>query len=126
MAIGDLRCTQDPLTGQGANLGSYGAVELARHINESDGVFDKIFCESYESRIAYRTAGVVNFNNALLDPNTYQRALIHRFPHDRALCDDFSARFSRPESLWFDILKDEQTCADYIAQFDARVNNLNG
>ena len=119
VAIGDLRCTMDPLTGQGANLASYGAYELASHISESDGVYDRSFCESYEQRTQYRVAGVVNFNNALLEPNEWQRKLLHSFPHNQALVDDFSARFAQPETVWWDILKDEQTCQQYMAGFEA-------
>jgi 2-polyprenyl-6-methoxyphenol hydroxylase-like FAD-dependent oxidoreductase len=46
VAIGDLRCTLDPLTGQGANLASYGACVLTENIAESNGRFDKNFFQS--------------------------------------------------------------------------------
>lgn len=115
VAIGDLRCTLDPLTGQGANLASYGACELADHIAESDGQFDQNFFDSYDNRVRYRVAGVVNFTNAMLEPNEHTRKLIHAMPENQAVCDDFSSRFARPETIWFDILKDTKTCEAHLA-----------
>ncbi|MFT4563779.1 MAG: hypothetical protein ACI9BW_003539 [Gammaproteobacteria bacterium] len=119
VAIGDLRCTLDPLTGQGANLASYGACALADHIAESDQQFDQSFFESYDDRVRYRVAGVVNFTRAMLDPNEHTRKLIHALPENQAVCDDFSSRFARPETLWFDVLKDSETCEQHIAKFGA-------
>ena len=61
---------------------------------------------------------VRSFNNEMLDPRDHTRRLIHRFPHCAELCDDFSARFATPETLWFDILKDEATCATHMERLE--------
>jgi len=117
IAIGDLRCTMDPVTGQGANLASWGACVLGDHIIDSAGDLDAGFCRSYEDAVAYRVAGTVNFNNAILDPEPYLPALLGAMSHNRAMCDDFTARFAQPDTIWFEILKDAETCDAYMASF---------
>ncbi|MGR8921492.1 MAG: styrene monooxygenase/indole monooxygenase family protein [Gammaproteobacteria bacterium] len=116
IAIGDLRCTQDPLTGQGANLASRGACALGAHILESDGVFDRAFCEAYEQKMRYIVAGTVGFNNALLDPAPHTQAFLGMMAGSPALCTDFSSRFAAPHTIWFDILKDAETCDAYLTR----------
>ncbi|MGE0485324.1 MAG: styrene monooxygenase/indole monooxygenase family protein [Gammaproteobacteria bacterium] len=116
IAIGDLRCTQDPLTGQGANLASRGACALAAHILDSDGVFDRAFCEAYEQKVRYIVAGTVGFNNAMLDPAPHTQRFLGAMAGNPALCTDFSSRFAAPHTIWFDILKDAETCDAYLAR----------
>lgn len=118
VAIGDLRCTQDPVTGQGANLASRDACELARQILDSDGSFDRAFCEEHEQATQYMVAGTVGFNNAILDPAPHTQRLLGAMTENQAMCDDFSTRFAAPHTLWFDVLKDEQTCDAYMARFN--------
>ncbi|MEM7466929.1 MAG: styrene monooxygenase/indole monooxygenase family protein [Pseudomonadota bacterium] len=118
MAIGDLKCTMDPLTGQGANLASYGACVLGDQVIANNGNIDRDFCETYDAAIHYRVEGVVGFNNELLDPAEHTRRLLHAMPHNRALCDDFSARFARPESIWHKIFKDAEICGAHLSKFE--------
>lgn len=118
VAIGDLRCTQDPVTGQGANLASRTAYELAQNILDSDGQFDQVFCAEHEQATQYKVAGTVGFNNAILAPEAHTQRLIGAMSESQTMCDDFSRRFSEPHTLWFDILKDAQTCDQYMAQFN--------
>lgn len=115
IAIGDLRCTQDPLTGQGANLASRGAFELARHILDSDGESDRAFCSAYEQRVRYMVAGTVGFNNAMLELAPHTQRFLGAMFEDKTLCDDFSSRFAAPHTIWFDMLKDAETCDNYLA-----------
>lgn len=119
IAIGDLRCTQDPLTGQGANLASRGACELGRHILESERVYDRAFCEAYETRVRPMVAGTVGFNNAMLDPAPHTQKLLGAMAADPALCTDFSSRFAAPHTIWFDMLRDAATCDAYLEAFAA-------
>ena len=121
LSIGDLRCTLDPVTGNGANLASYGAVALADHISEANSIFDKEFCEDYENQIHKRTEGTVNFNNAILDPPPHVVELLFALANNQAMSNDFAARFAKPETMWFDIMQDAQTCGDYMARFSAPV-----
>ena len=118
IAIGDLRCTQDPVTGQGANLASRDASDLTRHILDSDNNFDQAFCEEHEQATHYKVAGTVGFNNAILAPAPHTQRLIGAMSQNKAICDDFSRRFAQPHTLWFDVLKDEQTCDTYMRQFN--------
>jgi 2-polyprenyl-6-methoxyphenol hydroxylase-like FAD-dependent oxidoreductase len=118
VAIGDLRCTQDPVTGQGANLASRNASELARHILDSDDRFDRAFCEEHEQATQYKVAGTVCFNNEILNPAPHTQQLLGAITENQAMCDDFSTRFAAPHTLWFDVLKDAQTCAAYMARFN--------
>ncbi len=117
LATGDLRCTMDPVTGQGANLASYGAWVWADHIVEANGKIDENLCRSYEEAVSYRVAGTVNFNNAVLDPEPFLPGLFAAMSNNQALCDDFTTRFAEPESLWWEVLKDEQTCEHYMSRF---------
>ncbi len=123
IAIGDLRCTQDPLTGQGANLASRGACELGRQILASDKVFDRAFCESYERSMRYVVAGTVGFNNAMLEPAPHTQALLGVMARNEAVCTDFSSRFAAPHTIWFDILRDADTCSAYVAGFGESIVN---
>ena len=52
LATGDLRCTMDPVTGQGANLASYGAWVWADHIVAAGGKVDESVCREYENAVA--------------------------------------------------------------------------
>ncbi len=117
LATGDLRCTMDPVTGQGANLASYGAWAWADHIIEAKGRIDESVCHEYEKNVAYRTAGTVNFNNAMLDPEPFLPDLLHAMSENADMADDFTRRFACPETLWWEVLKDEQTCQSYRARF---------
>ena len=119
LATGDLRCTMDPVTGQGANLASYGAWMLADHIIAAGGQVDEALCREYERSVAYRTAGTVNFNNAMLDPEPYLPELMHAMAENADMADDFTRRFACPETLWWEVLKDRQTCDAYMARFSS-------
>lgn len=120
IATGDLHCTMDPVTGQGANLASYGAGVLADHIINAAGDLDAAFCAGYEEAVAFRVAGTVNFNNAILEPAPYLPDLMYAMANNRPMCDDFTERFARPETIWFDILKDAETCERYMAGFEPK------
>lgn len=117
LATGDLRCTMDPVTGQGANLASYGAWVWADHIIEAGGKVDESVCREYENAVAYRTVGTVKFNNAILDPEPFLPALLHAMSENPPMADDFTRRFACPETLWWDVLKDEPTCRAYMERF---------
>ena len=118
IAIGDLRCTQDPLTGQGANLASRGACELADRIVASDSVFDRDFCAAYEAHMRPIVAGTIGFNNAMLEPEAHTQQLLGKMIENETICTDFSSRFAAPETIWFDILQDAKTCERYLGGFE--------
>jgi hypothetical protein len=121
MAVGDLRVTLDPVTGAGANLGSYGAFTLAEHIAEHvaerDGAFDVGFAQRYEDAVRRRTEATVNFNDAVLAPPEHLVGLLMQMSQNPAMCDDFTQGFAEPEHLWFDIVQDGATAQAYAAAF---------
>ena len=119
IATGDLRVTMDPVNGQGANLASYGACALADEIIAAgDTELDEDFCKHYEKTTAYRVEGTVNFNNAILNPQAQLFQLLQAMAANRKIADDFTSRFSRPETAWWDILQSPELTEDYITSFN--------
>jgi hypothetical protein len=115
MAIGDLRVTMDPITGAGANLGSYGAWMLAEQIAEHAGPFDVGFAEQYEAAVRRRTVASVGFNDLLLAPPDYFLGLVMAMASNPPMCDEFTEGFADPEHLWFDIVQDAETAETFAA-----------
>ena len=100
IAIGDLRVTLDPVTGAGANLGSYGAAVLADHIAAHTGDFGVDFAERYEQAVRRRTVATVGFNDLILAPPEYFLGLVMAMASNPAMCDEFTEGFANPEHLW--------------------------
>jgi hypothetical protein len=118
IAIGDLRVTMDPVNGQGANLASYGACALANHIIDAgDNKLDGEFCEAYEKATEFRIEGTVKFNNAILNPQAHFLRLLHEMSINHKIADDFTSRFARPETIWWDILHSQEQTEKYIRSF---------
>lgn len=115
ISIGDLRVTMDPVTGAGANLGSYGAWTLAEHISAHRGPFDLRFAERYAEAVGPRTVATVGFNNLVLAPPDYLIGLLMEMSTNQAMCDEFTEGFADPEHLWFDIVKDAETAAAFAS-----------
>ena len=115
IAIGDLRVTLDPVTGAGANLGSYGAAVLADHIAAHTGDFGVDFAERYEQAVRRRTVATVGFNDLILAPPEYFLGLVMAMASNPAMCDEFTEGFANPEHLWFDIVKDAATAEAFAA-----------
>ncbi len=118
VAIGDLRVTMDPVNGQGANLASYGACALADHIIDAgDDNLDEVFCKAYEKATEYRVEGTVNFNNSILNPQPHLFHLLQVMSTNQKIADDFTSRFARPETVWWDILQSPEQTEGYISSF---------
>jgi 2-polyprenyl-6-methoxyphenol hydroxylase-like FAD-dependent oxidoreductase len=115
MAIGDLRVTMDPVTGAGANLGSFGAWTLAEHIDAHNGAFDSAFADAYEAAVRPRTTATVGFNDLVLAPPDYLVGLLMQMASNRSMCDEFTQGFIDPVHLWFDITKDAETAQAFAA-----------
>lgn len=115
MAIGDLRVTMDPVTGAGANLGSYGAWVLAEQVAEHAGPFDVAFAEQYEAAVRRRTVASVGFNDLILTPPDYFVGLVMAMASNQSMCDEFTQGFADPEHLWFDIVHDAETAEAFAA-----------
>lgn len=118
IATGDLRVTMDPVNGQGANLASYGACVLADEIiSAAESELDENFCKEYDKKTAYRVEGTVNFNNAILNPQPQLLQLLGAMSENRRIADDFTARFAKPETAWWDILCSAEQTGEYLKSF---------
>lgn len=115
IAIGDLRVTLDPVTGAGANLGSFGSWTLAEMIAAHDGPLDEAFAADFEAAVMPRTEATVGFNNLILQPPEYFLGLLMEMVMNRSLCDEFTDGFRDPEHLWFDCVKDAETAGRFAA-----------
>jgi styrene monooxygenase len=100
IALGDVHAVVDPLVGQGANIASHAAFVLGEEIVRQD-VYDERFCEIVEQRRMDRVLGAVRWTNMFLRPPTPElMQLIGTMSMDRALCDEFTDNFNRPEEQW--------------------------
>ncbi|MFG2919309.1 styrene monooxygenase/indole monooxygenase family protein [Kitasatospora sp. NPDC048298] len=111
LALGDAWIVNDPITSQGANLGSYCALELAEAI--ADGPpYDEAFCRRVERRLRPHTDAVVQWTNAFLRPPTPQiLELLRAADADPAVAKAFAANFDNPPAMWRSIATPEQTAA---------------
>lgn len=100
VALGDVQAVVDPLCGQGANMASYAAFVLGEEIVRQQ-VYDERFCEIVDARRRDRILGATRWTNMFLQPPTPElMQLIGTMSQDRALCDEFTDNFNRPEEQW--------------------------
>lgn len=100
IALGDVQAVVDPLCGQGANMASYAAFVLGEEIVKQS-VFDERFCEIVDARRRDRVLGATRWTNMFLQPPSPElMQLIGTMSQDRALCDEFTDNFNRPEEQW--------------------------
>ena len=117
MTVGDAWVLNDPVAGQGANLGSRSAALLAEEIlaNES---YDEGFCQQAEDKMWAIAEPVVNWSNALLGPPPDAMVeVLGRAGADRRIADRFVENFNRPEEMWAMVGSPESTAA-WLAMFD--------
>ena len=100
VALGDVQAVVDPLCGQGANMASYAAFVLGEEIVRQP-VFDARFCEVVDAKRRDRVLGAARWTNMFLQPPSPElMQLIGTMSQDRALCDEFTDNFNRPEAQW--------------------------
>lgn len=100
IALGDVQAVVDPLCGQGANMASYAAFVLGEEIARQQ-VFDERFAEIVEARRRDRILGAARWTNLFLQPPSPELLqLVGTMSQDRALCDEFTDNFNRPEEQW--------------------------
>jgi 2-polyprenyl-6-methoxyphenol hydroxylase-like FAD-dependent oxidoreductase len=116
LAIGDAWITNDPLTAQGANLGSHTAFALADLIAGVDGPFDEAFCRDASARLWEHARPVVEWSNAFLGPPPpHVAGLFQRAAADRRVADAFVSDFHDPVAMWRTL-----SSPDGVAAFLAR------
>ncbi|MEU5212535.1 styrene monooxygenase/indole monooxygenase family protein [Streptomyces sp. NPDC020742] len=117
LAIGDAWITNDPLTAQGANLGSHTAFALADLIATAQGPFDEGFCRSASAHLWEHARHVVEWSNAFLgELPPHARTLFAHAAQDKQIADAFVSTFHDPVAMWR-ILSDEDGVAAFLAGF---------
>lgn len=100
VAVGDVHMTLDPVTGQGANMASFGAWVLGEEIVQQP-VFDQRFVEKVDRRREERILSAFRWTNAFLVPPPPELgALIVEMSQNQALADEFTECFNYPERQW--------------------------
>ncbi|AJE80478.1 hypothetical protein SLNWT_0102 [Streptomyces albus] len=100
LALGDAWVVNDPLTGQGANLGSACAFELAGLI-AAGGPYDTAFAERAAQRLWQAAEPVVAWSNLNIGPPVEQLgALFTTATADQRVADAFVANFDDPAAMW--------------------------
>jgi len=111
VALGDAYVTNDPIAGQGANLGSACAAVVADAICQ-DVAYDEWFCRSLARRLWTAAEPVVNFSNALLaPPPPHVEAIFGAAWQDHAVADAFVDMFAHPAEMWRTIATPERAAA---------------
>jgi 2-polyprenyl-6-methoxyphenol hydroxylase-like FAD-dependent oxidoreductase len=109
LALGDAWVVNDPLTGQGANLGSRCAFELAELI-VGGGPFDAAFAERAAGRLWRAAEPVVAWSNLNIGPPPEHLAEIFvAATADQTVADAFVTNFNRPGTMWEAIRSPEAT-----------------
>lgn len=115
IALGDVHAVVDPLCGQGANIASYAAFVLGEEIVRQP-VFDERFCERVDAQRADRVLGATRWTNLFLAPPSPElQQVIGAMSQDRAMCDEFTDNFNRPEAQW-DRLASPQRMNAWLAE----------
>jgi 2-polyprenyl-6-methoxyphenol hydroxylase-like FAD-dependent oxidoreductase len=115
VAAGDAHVVVDPVVGQGANAASVAAFALGEEI-VAGGPFDEAFCRRVDERRLPFVLGVLDWTNFMLRPEPHLFELVGAMSQNRALCDDFTENFNRPDLQWANLSTPEATAA-YIARF---------
>ncbi|WP_171163405.1 styrene monooxygenase/indole monooxygenase family protein [Streptomyces sp. I05A-00742] len=119
LAVGDAWIVNDPITAQGANLGSHCAWEIAEAI-AAGPPYDADFCRAAEERLRPYADGVVRWTADFLRPPTPQLLDLFRAADaDPAVAAAFAANFDDPPAMWRSIATPERTAA-FLAEVRSR------
>lgn len=111
VAVGDAWIVNDPLTGQGANLGSHCAWVLAESILD-DAVYDELFCRQVESRMWQMAGPVTEWSNAFLQPPPpHVLEVLGAAAADKAVADALVGGFADPLAMWRRLATPERAAA---------------
>ncbi len=99
IALGDAHVVVDPVVGQGANAASLAAFALGEEIL-AGGPFDEAFCARVDDRRLGFVMGVSDWTSFMLAPQPHLFELVGAMSQNKALCDDFTDNFNRPDLQW--------------------------
>ncbi|MGW1838310.1 styrene monooxygenase/indole monooxygenase family protein [Streptomyces sp. BBFR2] len=101
LAIGDAWITNDPLTAQGANLGSRSAFTLAELIAAAPGPLGEEFCRSASAALWDHARHVVAWSNAFLaEPEPQVTEVFAEAARDPRVADAFISSLHDPVGMW--------------------------
>ncbi|MEU0845857.1 styrene monooxygenase/indole monooxygenase family protein [Streptomyces sp. NPDC005962] len=110
LAIGDAWITNDPLTAQGANLGSALAFQLADALTAHTGPYDEWFCRTASERMWATARPVVDWTNMFIGaPPPQMGTLLGAAAADQRVADRFIANLDHPAVMWDSISSPEHT-----------------
>ncbi|PNE38042.1 styrene monooxygenase/indole monooxygenase family protein [Streptomyces noursei] len=119
LAVGDAWIANDPLTAQGANLGSALAFQLAEELAAHRGPYDEEFCRTVSGRMWTTARPVVEWTNLFIgEPPPQVARLLAAAAGDQRVADAFVANLDRPEEMWRTVNSTGQT-EEFIAQAQA-------
>ncbi|MGY0499420.1 styrene monooxygenase/indole monooxygenase family protein [Nocardia sp. FBN12] len=112
LAIGDAWIVNDPLTAQGANLGSAQAFQVARALESHRGGYDAQFCMTLSEQLWATAQPVVDWTNMFLGaPAPQVMSLLAAASGDQRVADAFIANLDDPPAMWHSISRPERTAA---------------
>ncbi|MFL6144449.1 MAG: styrene monooxygenase/indole monooxygenase family protein [Labedaea sp.] len=118
MALGDAWVVNDPVVGQGANLGSHSAFVLADAILAGPP-YDEAFCRAAEARMWEFGRSATEWSNAfLMPPAPHAIELLAGATQDRRIADAFADNFNDPQEMWRLLGSPAETRA-WLAEFGA-------
>jgi hypothetical protein len=121
IALGDAWIVNDPVTGQGANLGSACAAELAALIVQHDS-YDDMFCHKAERRLWALAEPVCQFTNAFLaPPPPHVQGVLAAATEDQAIADAFVMNFGDAAAMCRSLATEEGAAAFVQSARDERV-----
>ncbi|MEU5212533.1 styrene monooxygenase/indole monooxygenase family protein [Streptomyces sp. NPDC020742] len=116
LAVGDAWIANDPLTAQGANLGSQLAFQLADLLLAHTGPYDEGFCRTASERMWRTAQPVVDWTNLFIgEPPPQMGALLAAAAADQRVADAFVGGLDRPDAMWQAVRSPEHT-DHFIAQ----------
>lgn len=111
IAIGDAWVLNDPIVGQGANLGSHSAFVLADAILGGPP-YDSRFCRTAEARMWEFARPVTEWTNAFLQPPpAHAVGLLAAAAQNQRVADAFINNFNDPPAMWHTLSSPEHTDA---------------
>jgi 2-polyprenyl-6-methoxyphenol hydroxylase-like FAD-dependent oxidoreductase len=100
LALGDAWVLNDPIAGQGANLGSACAFALAELIS-AGGPFGEEFCRRAEKELWRLAEPIVSWSNAALGPpQDNVLDILRAATADQRIADAFIDNFDDPAAMW--------------------------
>jgi 2-polyprenyl-6-methoxyphenol hydroxylase-like FAD-dependent oxidoreductase len=116
LALGDAWVLNDPLSGQGANLGSRCAFELAELIMAEES-YDEAFCRRVEERLWAIAQPVVSWSNLTLGPPADEMMrVLSLATEDTRAANAFAENFNDPQAMW-DMVRSPENTDAWLARF---------